>query len=75
MSKRTLNFQHDALLGAFERKILERIETEADALKAGRATDYTDYKKRAERISTWNRCLEDLKTVADTYLQEDEDDD
>ena len=75
MTAKQLHFQHDALLGVFEKKILERIDNETEALKNGRAVDFTDYKKRAERIATWNRCLEDLREVVKTYLKEDEDDD
>jgi hypothetical protein len=70
-----LNHQHDALLGAFERKLWDRIETETDALANGRATDFVDYKRRSERIKTLHNALEDLSAVVKTYLEEDEDDD
>jgi hypothetical protein len=70
-----LNYQHDALLGSFERKIMEHIETETEALASGRAADFVDYKRRAERIKTLSQVLEDLSAVVKTYLEEDEDDD
>lgn len=70
-----LNYQHDALLGAIERKLVERIETETKALASGLAVDFVDYKRRAERIKTLNQTLDDLGAVVKTYLEEDEDDD
>lgn len=75
MSKNQLSFQHDGLLGAYEKHIHERIDSETEALANGQATDFVNYKVRAERIKTYRQCLEDLRAVVKTYLQEDEDDD
>jgi len=72
---RKLKHQHDALLGAIEKQLWERIDTETEALASGRAVDFVDYKRRAERIKTLNQVLDDLSAVVKTYLEEDEDDD
>lgn len=69
------HFSHDALLGAFEAKVHERIDSETNALANGQATDFVNYKVRAERIKTYRQALEDLRAVVKTYLDEDEDDD
>ena len=70
-----LKFQHDALLGAYEKRLHERIDTETKALANGQAADFVDYKARAERIKTLHLVLSDLGQVVKTYLDEDDDDD
>jgi hypothetical protein len=75
MTKRQLSFQHDGLLGAFENKLVERIDSETEALANGQATDFVNYKVRATRIASYGLALDDLRAVVKTYLQEDEDND
>jgi hypothetical protein len=70
-----LKFSHDALLGAYEKRLLERVDSETKALANGHAADFVDYKTRAERIKTLHLALDDLSAAVKTYLDEDEDDD
>jgi hypothetical protein len=70
-----LKFQHDAFLGAFEKKVMERVDSETNALANGTCADFVDYKIRAERIKSYRLILEDLGQVVKTYLEEDDDDD
>lgn len=72
---RDAKFTHDALLGAYEKRLLERIDSETEALASGRATDFVDYKARTSRITTFKHALDDLSAVVKTYLEEDEDED
>lgn len=68
-----LSFQHDAFLGALERRFLERIETETQALVSGRCGDQTDYKVRVAVRKAWLDAIDDIAAVAKTYLDEDDD--
>ena len=70
-----LKFQHDALLGAFERLIRQRIDSETQSLASGRCADFVDYNVRVARIAAWHLALEDLGAAVKTYLEEDDDDD
>lgn len=67
-------FSHDTFLGAFERTLLNRIDSETEALANGKAVDFVNYKVRAERIKTLRLCLADLSLTVKTYLDEDDDD-
>jgi len=71
----TLKFQHDALLGAFERLVKQRIDSETHSLASGRCADFVDYNARVARIAAWHLALEDLGAAVKTYLEEDDDDD
>ena len=75
MAKQQSRFSHDAFLGAFEKTLLDRIDSETEALANGKAVDFVNYKVRAERIKTLRLCLNDLSGTVKTYLDEDEDDD
>jgi len=70
-----LHFQHEALLGAFEKKVKERVDSLTEALASGRAVDYADYKSKVAAISAFHLVLDDLRAVVKTYLDEDQDDD
>jgi len=73
--KPVLKYQHDALLGAVERRFMERIDSETNALVNGRCADITDYKVRVAVRQAWTHAIEELGAAVTTYLDEDDDDD
>jgi hypothetical protein len=56
----------------FEKELREAIKTDSDALIAGQATDYTDYRVRVARIKANKDALEKALEV---YKNLDKDDD
>lgn len=67
---------HNGILGELEHILRARIQKETDALVAGRATDWVDYKVRVERIKEANQALQDIHAAVKAYLKrENEDDD
>jgi len=74
MSNPKLSFQHDAFLGALERRFLDRVDSETQSLVSGRCGDHIDYKVRVAVRKAWLDAIDDIAVVAKTYLDEDDDD-